>query len=403
MTSVMEKRARNRGVTTPPVARETWIERVRALAPAITSCRDAAERERRLPAALVEALSAADLFALAAPRRVGGAEVGRETLWQVIEELSRLDGAVGWNVMIAANAATVVSYLPDPALRQVYGGGPNTVIAGAVIPKGAAKPVRGGFRLSGRWPFGSGCQQAGWLGGGAAVVADGSPHLRADGRPDIRMFVLPRGDAEILDTWHTAGLRGTGSHDWQVNDLFVPEEFAIPMLFDGPRQAGAIYARDFLSASTPGVAMVALGIARDAIDTFTALAGAKTPAMGSTPLAKQHTVHERLGQAEALLGAARAYLYEAARALPESPDFSLPIDEERSARVRLASAYAARSAAEAVDLVFNAAGTSGLYASSRLERCFRDVHAAVQHAAVAPSNVEMVGQYLLGLGLQSRR
>jgi alkylation response protein AidB-like acyl-CoA dehydrogenase len=151
------------------------------------------------------------------------------------------------------------------------------------------------------------------------------------------------------------------------------------------------------------VAAVALGIARDAIDTFTALAMTKTPALATSPLATQHTTHERVGRAEALLRAGRAFLYDTVRALPHSPNWSEELSDGLRASIRLASAHAAQSAAEAVDLMFNAAGTTATYTSSRLERCFRDVHVATQHVAVALSNIEMVGQYLLGLGLQARR
>jgi indole-3-acetate monooxygenase len=151
------------------------------------------------------------------------------------------------------------------------------------------------------------------------------------------------------------------------------------------------------------VAAVALGIARDAIDSFTALARTKTPALATSTLATQHTTHERVGRAEALRRAARAFLYDTVRELPYSPTWFEALSEDLRARIRLASAHAAQSAAEAVDLMFNAAGTTATYTSSRLERCFRDVHVATQHVAVAPSNIEMVGQYLLGLGLQARR
>ena len=145
-----------------------------------------------------------------------------------------------------ARSATVPSFLffsidtgpaaknPVAALREVYRGGPNTVIAGALLPKGAALPVSGGFRLTGRWTFASGCHQADWMLGSSAVMAQGTPRLRPDGRPDVRTFCLPIGACEILDTWHTTGLRGTGSHDWQVTDVFVPEAQSFPLLFDGP-------------------------------------------------------------------------------------------------------------------------------------------------------------------------
>jgi alkylation response protein AidB-like acyl-CoA dehydrogenase len=322
---------------------------------------------------------------------------------QAIEELARQDGSVGWNVMIASNAAIIASYLPAAGLGEVYRGGPHTVIAGALPPRGAAMPVPGGFHLTGRWTFASGCHQADWMLGTSAVMAQGTPRLRPDGRPDVRTFFVPVGACEILDTWHTAGLRGTGSHDWQVTDVFVPEERSFPVLFDGPSAPGSLYIRDFAAYAGPRVAAVALGIAREAIDAFTALALTKTPLLATSTLATQHTTHERVGRAEALRRAGRAFLYETVRALPYSPTWSEALSDDLRASIRLASTHAAQSAAEAVDLMFNAAGTTAIYASSRLERCFRDVHVATQHIAVAPSNIEMVGQYLLGLGLQVRR
>lgn len=234
-------------------------------------------------------------------------------------------------------------------------------------------------------------------------MGQGTPRLRPDGRPDMRAFFLPVGECEILDTWHTAGLRGTGSHDWQVTDVLVPEERTFPILRDGPSAPGTLSTRDFFTYGGARVAAVALGIAREAIDAFTTLAQTKTPVLATSPLATQPTMHERVGRAEALLRAGRAFLYETVRALPYSPTWSEALSEDQRARIRLASAHAAQSAAEAVDLMFNAAGTTAIYVSSRLERCFRDVHVATQHVLVAPSNIEMVGQYCLGLGLQVRR
>ena len=389
--------------TNTAVKTSEWVERARALAPVVAQWRDAGEQERHVPRPLFEALRDTGIFSMSAPKAVGGAEADDETVLQAIEELARQDGSVGWNVMIASGASIIASYLPATALREVYGGGPNTVIAGTLPPQGAPIPVPGGFRLTGRWTFASGCHQANWMLGTSAVMAHGTPRLRPDGRPDIRTFCLPIGACEILDTWYTAGLRGTGSHDWQVTDVFVPEEQSFPVLFNGPSAPGCLSVRDFAAYNGPRVAAVALGIARDAIDAFTALARTKTPLLATSPLATQHTTHERVGRAEALLRSGRAFLSETMRALPHSPNWSAALSEDLRASIRLASAHAAQSAAEAVDLMCNAAGTTAIYASSRLERCFRDVHVTTQHIAVASSNIEMVGQYLLGLGLQMRR
>jgi alkylation response protein AidB-like acyl-CoA dehydrogenase len=389
--------------TNTAVQTSAWVERVRALAPLVEKWRDAGEQERHVPGPLFEALRDAGVFRLSVAKAVGGAEVDEETTLRVIEALSQQDGAVGWNVMIASNAAVAATYLPAATLKEVYPVGPDTVIAGALLPKGEAIPVAGGFRLSGRWSFASGCHQAEWMAGASVVMSDGTPRLRPDGRPDIRVFFIRVEECDILDTWRTGGLRGTGSHDWRVSDLFVPEAQSFPILLDGPLEPGALYIKNFAAFAGPRVAAVALGIARDAINAFTALATAKTPALGASSLATQHTTHERVGRAEALLRSGRAFLYETVRELPYSSTWSEALNDDQRASVRLASTHAAQSAAEAVDLMFNAAGTTSIYESSRLERCFRDVHVTTQHISVATSNIEMVGQYLLGLGLQVRR
>ena len=287
-----------------------WVERAQELAPTVAQWRDTGEQERHMPRPLFEALRAAGVFTMSVSKVVGGAEVEEETVVQVIEELARQDGSVGWNVMIASGAAVAASYLPEAGLKEVYRGGPSTVIAGALLPKGAAIPVPGGFRLTGHWTFASGCHQADWMLGSSTVMAQGTPRLRPDGSPDVRAFFVPVGACEILDTWHTTGLRGTGSHDWQVADVFVPQEQSVPILRDGPSEPGSLAIRDFVAFAGPRVAAVALGIARAALDAFTALARTKTPVLATSPLATQPTTHERVGRAEALWLAGRAFLYE---------------------------------------------------------------------------------------------
>ncbi|WP_187323554.1 acyl-CoA dehydrogenase family protein [Stigmatella aurantiaca] len=373
------------------------------LAPAVEKWRGTAEQQRHLPHALFEVLRDAGVFRLSTPRAIGGAEVDELTALRVIEELSRQDGSVGWNVMVASNTATIASYLPSTGLKTLYQGGANTVVAGALLPKGEAHPVPRGYRLSGRWTLASGCHQAGWMVACSTVMEQGKPRLHPDGRPDLRTFFLPVAQCDLLDTWYTAGMRGTGSHDWHVTDVFVPEELSFPLFLDGSSTPGALLVKDFSAYAVARVAAVALGIARDAIESLLALAKTKVPTVSTSTLATQHITHERLGRAEALLRAGRALLDETVSELPYTPAWNVGLSDEQRAAIRLAGAHAAHNAAEAVDLMFNTAGTAGIYSSSRLERCFRDVHVATQHINVAPSNIEMVGQHLLGLGLHFRR
>ena len=389
--------------TESSVANPYSLERVRALAPIVEKWRDTGERERHLPRPVFDALRDADILQMSTPRSVNGAEVDEATAVLVVEELSRQDGSVGWNVMVASNTATIASYLPTAGLREVYRGGPSAIIAGALLPKGAASPVPGGYRLTGRWTMASGCHQADWLVACSTVMNDGSPRTRADGKPEVRTFFVPMTECRIIDTWYTTGLRATGSHDCEVTDVFVPESRTFQVVFAGNREPGTLLVMDFAAYAVARVAAVALGIARDAIESFVALARTKTPAAGTSTLATQHTTHARVGRAEAMLRAGRALLNETVRAISYTPTWSVPLSDEDRAAIRLAGAHAAQSAVEVVDIMFGAAGTTGIYATSRLDRCFRDVHVAAQHINVAPSNIEMAGQFLLGLGLPFRR
>jgi alkylation response protein AidB-like acyl-CoA dehydrogenase len=259
--------------------------------------------------------------------------------------------------------------------------------------------VEGGYRLSGRWPLASGCAHASWLVAGSVILAGDQPRFRPDGAPDVQLMFVPRAECDILDTWHSAGLRGTGSHDFSVQDVFVPEErsFTYP---DGPAQEpGPLYRgsiRDQLSILIPGIA---LGIARAALDTFTELATRKVPTRTDTLLRDRATVQAQLAQAEALVRSARVYMFETTAAAWETLCAGESLSEEQQALLWLAAVHAATSCAQAVDIAYTLGGATSVYTTSRLERCFRDVHVLTQHLGVSPLQWERVGRYLLGLGM----
>lgn len=342
-----------------------------------------------MPQTLFETLRDAGVFRIVLPRALGGFELDDESTARVIEALSRHDGAVGWNVMIASSIAASAGWTPQSPIAEIYATDPQAVVAGGIrpLPENVALPTEGGYILHGRWPLASGCHQANWMVGICFVTPDTASSSNIDGKPELRYFFWPRSETTILETWHTTGLRGTGSDDIEVFDLFVPTERSV-----------AVRASDwtFVSAHVaPLVAAVAVGIARAAIDAFKELALGKTPHASQRPLAQQPTVSATLGRAEALLRSARAYLYATIRESRVPRLATEPVSDEVSANIRLASAHAAHTAAEAVDLMFTAGGISSVYASSRLDRCFRDVHVVTQHIQVATSNIEMVGAYLL--------
>ena len=381
-----------------------WVARARALAPVIQSHRDDCERQRRLTRPLFQELQKASIFNLTVPRAFGGAQVDITTFVSVIEELSRHDGSVGWNAMIAGSYGFLADYLPEATAKAIFGGG-DALVAGTLAPTGQADRMPGGYAVSGRWSFGSGCQNANWM-----VVACRVPGAKSEAAPEtpteVRLFLLPASECVIVDSWFTAGLRGTGSHDFEVAHARVVEDFSFPSaaFLSGPEvRSTTAYRQPFFAIAPPIIAAVSLGIARDAIDSFQRLAQTKVPRRGTVTLSQQHTMHQRIGQAEARLRSARCYLYDSLRELDTFQPRDAETLTEMIADCRLASAHAAQSCVEAVDSMFDSGGGSSIYETSRLERCFRDVHVVNHHHMVSPSNVEMVGQYLLGLGLQAGR
>ena len=365
------------------------IESVRMLLPRIRAAADEIERARRVPLELVHALADAGVFRLCVPQALGGEEAHPGRLVEVIETIASADGSAGWCAMIGATSGIVSAYLPDDVAREIYGTDPRVVTGGVYAPSGKAVPEAEGYRVSGRWPFASGSEHCAWLMGGC-LVRDGDA-------PRARMMLFPAADAQIIDTWTVAGLRGTGSHDMAVDDLFVPAERSVSLTADRPRAGGALYAFPVFGLLASGIAAVALGIARAAIDELIRLAATKTPQGSRRSLAERGVVQAQVAEAEALARGGRALLADAIGDAWLAAEATGEIATPQRAALRLAATHATSSAARATDLMYNAAGGTSVYATSPLQRCFRDVHVATQHAMVAPATLELAGRILLGL------
>ena len=376
---------------------EPFETAARELAPRIRTLAEETERARRVPDEIVAALARAGIFRMLVPRRYGGAEVDPAAMITTLEELSRADGSAGWCAMIGATSAVTAAYLPDAEAAEIYGGDPNVITGGVFAPHGRAAVVDGGYRVSGRWPFASGCEHCGWLMVGAVVVDDGKPRLLASGMPDSRMMFFPRTRAEVIDTWNVSGLRGTGSHDLQVADLFVPAGRSVSIITDRPRESGPLYRFPVFGLLALGGASVALGIARAAIDELRRLAAEKVPTGGRRRLSERGVVQTQMAEAEAMVASARAFLFESVGDAWRDAASGHDISIARRARLRLAATHATITSAKAVDLMYNAGGGTAIYAASPLQRCFRDVHVVTQHMMVAPATLELVGRILFGL------
>ena len=353
------------------------------------------ERGRRLPTDLVAQLAEAGLFNLCVPRLFGGGEIEPEDLVETIEALARADGSTAWCVMIGATSGMLAAYLPDAEARAIYG--PGVVTGGVFAPRGTATPVDDGFRMNGRWAFASGSQHCAWLMGGCLVQSGDGPEAPADGAPDARVLLLPAAEVEILDTWNVAGLCGTGSHDMVVTDAFVPASRAVSLVTESPRQPGPLYAFPLFGLLAVGIAAVALGLGRAAVDELTDLAGVKVPTGSRRRLAQRDAVQADVAQAEARLRSGRAFLLDAVGAAWTSACAGDAISLEQRALLRTAATHATREAAATVDLAYEAGGGTSIYASSPLQRHFRDVHVVTQHVMVAPPTYELAGRVLLGI------
>ncbi len=363
----------------------------RALHAEIAARGDEIEAGRRLPSDLAVKFAASGFFSVCVPTQYGGGQLSTADAVRVIEEIARADGAAGWCVMIGATTGMLAASLSEAWASEIYGRNPQVITGGVTAPTGVATAADGGHRVTGRWSFGSGCQHSDWLVGGTRIGATDAPEVRL-------MFFSPD-QLRIHDTWHASGLRGTGSHDFEVENAFVPDGRSV-VLGGQPRVSGALYQFPTLGLLALGVCAVALGIARRALDEFVALAGGKIPAGSARTLANRPVVQWQVGEAEAALRSARAYVYasiDAAWAIA-SQGRALPI--ELRAEVRLAAANAAWRGAQAVDLVYHAGGGTAVYASSPLQRCFRAVNVATQLILVAQPRFEIFGRSALGLPVE---
>jgi alkylation response protein AidB-like acyl-CoA dehydrogenase len=267
------------------------------------------------------------------------------------------------------------------------------VTCGVFAPMGRATPVDGGYRVSGRWPLASGCEHSAWRMGGAIVVGD-DPELLPTGAPDVRSVLFRADEAKVIDTWDTSGLRGTGSHDLEVVDVLVPKERTFSLLSGWPKHAG--YTLPFFGVLAAGVAAVGLGIARAAIDGFVLTAKTKTSQGSKRTLAQRELVQVEVARAEAKVSAARAFLFAALEEAAGDASGAVASVTAR-ARLRLAAAHAAESAAAATTQMYHAGGASAVYTKNPLQRHLRDVHVVTQHLMVGDAATTMAGRVLLDL------
>lgn len=373
------------------------VEAAREIASLARQFADETEQGRRLALPVVEALRGAGLFRMLVPRALGGGEASVAELVGAIEAVATGDGSAGWCLMIGATTGITAALLPPEGAAEIHGD-PASITGGMLMPRGTAVPVDGGYRVTGRWSYGSGSSHATWLLGGVTVVDDqGQPQALPSGHPHLRMAFFPAGSYTIHDTWHVAGLRGTASNDYEVSDLFVPAHRTVGLGIDRPWAEGPLYAFPMYGLLALGVAAVGLGIARAAIDEIIQLAQVKTPTGSRRQLAERAAAQAGIAEAEALLQSSRAYLFASIEAAWTAAEHGRQLSVADRASLRLAATHAARSCTRAVDICYDLGGGSSIYETSPLQRHFRDIHTLTQHVMVGQPTYEVTGRVMLGL------
>lgn len=369
---------------------------IAALAPLVAQCGAEIERKRRLPADLVGALKAARIYGLLVPRRFGGLGLDAPSALRAVSALARLDGSVGWNAMIG-QVGSLIPFLATPELcEKVFGDGRDHILAGSGQPTGMAERVPGGWMVTGTWPFASGCQDAEWIGGTCIMMEGGLPLPAVDGAgPMIRTCLMPAERWRIHDTWHGFGLRGTGSHHVELQDVPVPDQNVLDFPF------GTSFAPDPILGMFPELVVLthgalAVGIAEGALAELIELAasGVKQFRMAA-PLEETERFREGVGRLGAELMAARALLDAQVSGRWREAQRGAARDMARVAEAQQAATWITAACVRVAEGCFELAGSRAVYESSPLQRRLRDLRVAAQHAAVHPRNYVPAGDAAL--------
>ena len=368
-----------------------YIEKAHELAALIADATDRIDAERRIPEEITNRMADEGFFRLLIPRSLGGAELAHPDFRKIVRIFAEADGSAGWcvnqNNVFSTNSARV----PEETAQEVWTVQRNVVTNGPPMPYTRADVVEGGYRISGRWNFSSGIPHATWVAALTPVYQPGQSEPA-----EMRTMLLPKGEVNVLDVWNVGGLRGTGSHSFEVQDVFIPAARSYPTTA-GSRELGPLYYIPTTLLFCSGFATVALGAARAGLDSAIELAIGKTQMGRETTMRDESTTQRMVGEAEAIWNAARAFLDESANAMWEGVCRNRDLTVEERIRVRLSSTHAIRQAAKVVDIAYTLCGSSAIFAVNPIQRKFQDVHAITQQIQGRPTHYDTAGQFYLGL------
>jgi alkylation response protein AidB-like acyl-CoA dehydrogenase len=351
------------------------------------------EREREVPAALIDELASAGCFRLIRPASHGGLGADLATALDVWRRLAWSDASTAWTVMIGSAAWLDLAGLSPATFDELFAADREVIVAGAFNPSGTIERHGDGYRVSGRWSFASGCRHATLLYGNCVEST-------ADSSFALRIAAFEPHEVAIEDTWRTLGLRGTGSHHFHVDGLAVAAAWTHDPMAEEPWLDTPVVRVPVPTLAAHAIAAVALGIAEAALDDIVAIASDKVPLLAPAPLASDPTFHQRLAAADTELRAASALLRETAEAVWSTGVEARPFAPELRARARATGNWIVDRAIAAVDFAHHAAGSASVYDGSPLERRLRDIHTLSQHFLVRADATTVAGSVLAGQALE---
>ena len=372
--------------------RQALLDAVESLREVFEAGADEAEATGTLPQNTVDAIYESELFSFKTAAVLGGAEADAMIQLEVIEAASRIEPSAGWCLMIGAGTLSgLAAFLCDEAIDEIFVGGKAPKAAGVAFPSGLATPVEGGYRVTGKWAFASGIRHSQWL-AFAAMVADGTPEPT-----QLVRVVMPTSEVQIHDNWHVVGLKGTGSCEFSVSDVFVPQRFTWGGAEAKPYRGGPNFLLGRPGMQTTGHAGFALGVGRRALDEVTDLAQSKKRGYKGTQalIADRGSFQRFLGESDLRLRAAKALCMETIEEAWDSVCQGITPPPTLQIRLRASGTYSTEEASDIVSQAFRFGGGSAMYSSHILQRCLRDIHGGAQHNMVSDRAYENHGQFML--------
>lgn len=377
-----------------------YLALVRDLTPELAAAAHRIDEERELPAAVIDKMIAQGFFRLLLPRSLGGAELLPAQYVPIIEAFARVNASLAWCLNQNSGCSMTAAYLAPEVAKDIFGG-PRGILAWGPGP-GEARAVAGGYNVTATWAFASGSHHASWLGCHVPVIeSNGQPRRESDGSPAVRTCLFPKAKTKFTDIWHTMGLRGTGSDQYAVKDLFVPEAYSLRSIArnspETRREPGLLYNFSSLSMYAAGFAGVAMGCARSTLASFIELARDKIPRGARKTMRDNNVTQSQVAQSEVRLSSAYGHLLRSLEDITEAARMRGHLTMDERMAIRLNATYCIHTALEVIDMLYQAAGATAIFNENPFERPWRDVHSVSQQIQGRQAHYETVGAYLMGL------